>query len=117
MGRLFSVVVTASLLSIAPAGAFQDHCPGMHEDPLATLDECVTHHYEAGEIEPEGVYRSLLGKALRAQEKAARGDIDAAMDMLLGFVEQVNDLSGVRITGSAVHLADHAMMAIEQLGG
>lgn len=113
-----SVLVAAlALAGIPPAALAQDHagCPGMQEDPLGTLDDCVTHHWEAGEILSRGIYQSLLGLALQAQAAAARGDVDAAVRILQAFIAEVESLSGTLIVGEAVHLAHHAELAIEQI--
>ena len=87
----------------------------MMEEPLASLDECITHHYEDGELATEGIYVSLLAKALIAQRAAADGDDGTAIGVLAAFIREVDALSGHLVTGSAVHLAHHAEMAIAEI--
>lgn len=113
-----SVLVAALALAGIPQAALaQDDagCPGMQEDPLGTLDDCVTHHWEAGEILSKGVFRSLLGLALQAQAAYARGDVDAAVRILQAFIAEVESVSGTLIVGEAVHLVHHAELAIAQI--
>lgn len=114
--RLFVwATLAASLLLVLPAKAADGDCPGM-DDALATLDECVTYHYEAGDIERRGIYLSLLAKALVAQDATERGDADVAIHILQAFINEIDALSGVQITGSVVDLVHHAEMAVAQLG-
>ncbi len=115
--RTSVLVAVLALAGTPPAALAQDHddCPGMQEDPLGTLDDCVTHHWEAGEILSQGVYQSLLRLALEAQAANARGDVDAAVRTLQAFIAEVESLSGKLIVGDAVHLAHHAELAIEQI--
>ena len=111
------LVASLALVGISSAALAQEHedCPGMQEDPLGTLDECVTQHWEAGEILSQGIYQSLLSLALAAQAANARGDVGAAVRILQGFIAEVEALSGELIVGDAVHLAHHAELAIEQI--
>lgn len=111
---VFSIVLLASLTCAAPAAA-QEHCPGMHEDPLGTLDDCLAHHQE--ELATEGIYESLLVKVLAAQDAAARGQADVAIRILEGFIHEAEALSDLQITGDATHVVHHAELAIAQLGG
>ena len=85
------------------------------EEPLASLDDCITHHYEAGELATEGIHASLLAKALVAQRAAAAGHDVVAVRVLEAFIREVDALSGELVTGSAVHLAHHAEMAIAEI--
>jgi hypothetical protein len=75
----------------------------------------VTHHYDAGEILSPGIYQTLLRLALEAQAANAQGDVDAAVRILQAFISEVELLSGRLIVGDAVHLAEHAQMAIDQI--
>ena len=85
------------------------------EEPLASLDECIVHHYEDGELATQGIYASLLAKAVAAQRAAAEGDDAIAIRLLEAFIREVNALSGLLVNDSAVHLAHHAEMAIPEI--
>ena len=111
--RLFSIAAAAFLTIAVPLAAAHDCAM---EEPLASLDDCITHHYEEGEIATSGVYASLLSKAKVAQDAAANGQEDVAVLVLDAFIAQVNALSGRQVTGEAVHLVHHAEAAIESLG-
>jgi len=106
-------LVLALLFAFSASVAAVHECT--MEEPLASLDECITHHYEDGELATEGIYVSLLAKAVVAQRAAAEGDDATAIRVLEAFVRQVNALSGQLVTGSAVHLAHHAEMAIAEI--
>lgn len=111
---LVATLVLGGTPSVALAQGHED-CPGMQEDPLGTLGDCVTHHWEAGEILAPGIYQSLLSLALEAQATNARGDVDAAERILQAFIAEVESLSGKLIVGDAVHLEQHARRAIDQI--
>ncbi|HEU4891868.1 MAG TPA: hypothetical protein VFT47_09980 [Vicinamibacterales bacterium] len=106
-------LVLAVLFAFSASVAAVDDCT--MEEPLASLDDCITHHYEDGELATEGIYVGLLAKAVVAQRAAADGDDATAIRVLEAFVRQVNALSGLLVTGSAVHLAHHAEMAIAEI--
>ena len=106
-------LVLALLLAFSASVAAVHECT--MEEPLASLDECITHHYEDGELATEGIYVSLLAKAVVTQRAAAEGDDATAIRVLEAFVRQVNALSGQLVTGSAVHLAHHAAMAVAEI--
>lgn len=111
---VFSIVLFASLTCGAPAVA-QEHCPGMHEDPLGTLDDCLAHHQE--DLATAGVSQSLVVKVVAAQDAAARGQADVAIRILEGFIHEAEALSDLQIVGDATHVVHHAELAIAQLGG
>jgi hypothetical protein len=106
-------MLAVACVSFAPLAAIQDHCPDMHEDPLGTLDDCLAHH--ESEIASPGVYRSLVMKALAAQDAAARGQDDVAILVLTAFIDEAEALVDVQITGDAAHIIHHAQMAVAQM--
>jgi hypothetical protein len=108
--------VVVALLFVCSASVAAVHECTM-EEPLASLDECITHHYEDEELLTEGIYVSLVAKAVVAQLAAAEGDDARAIRLLEAFVREVNALSGRLVIGSAVHLAHHAEMAIAEIDG
>ena len=106
-------IVLALLFAFTASVAAVHECS--MEEPLASLDECITHHYEDGELLTEGIYVSLVAKAVAAQGAAAEGDDARAVRLLEAFVREVHALSGRLVIGSAVHLAHHAEMAIAEI--
>jgi hypothetical protein len=111
--RRVGQLVLGLLLAFSASVAAVHECT--MEEPLASLDECITHHYEDGELATEGIYAGLLAKAVVAQRTAADGDDATAIHVLAAFVHEVKALSGQLVTGSAVHLAHHAEMAIAEI--
>ena len=111
--RQIAQLVLALLFAFSASVAAVDEC--MMEEPLASLADCVTHHYQDGELATEGIYASLLAKAVVAQRAAADDHNATAVRVLEAFVREVDALSGHLVTGSAVHLAHHAEMAIAEI--
>jgi hypothetical protein len=113
-----SVLIAALAFGATPSVSLaQEHegCPGMQEDALGTLDDCVTHHWKAGEILSRGIYQSLLSLAVEAQAANARGNVHVAVRILQAFITEVEVLSGDLIVGHAVDLAHHAQLAIDRI--
>lgn len=85
---------------------------------VASLPQCVTMHWQAGDINNKGVYNALESQAQNAKSLAGQGDKSDAIGVLYDFIGTVQDNNGTHITMSAADmLVMHAQIAITQLGG
>ena len=83
---------------------------------LETLEMCVTHHWELGEIHSEGVYISLLSKVNAAVSANDLGHVGTAINILNAFISEVESQSGKQIDSEAAeHMIMHANSAIANL--
>jgi hypothetical protein len=90
----------------------EDECP----TTLDTLDDCVTHHWNDGQIHSKGVYNSLISKVNAAISTRDNGNTEAAINILEAFIHQVEALSSKQIDSEAAeHMIHHATKAIEDL--
>jgi hypothetical protein len=86
------------------------------DDPLAHLPTCITHHYEMGDIDKEGVYQSLLSKAQNAVSSEGQGNTDATINLLNAIINELQAQEGRHVTESAAGmLINHAQMSINQI--
>jgi hypothetical protein len=101
---------------LTPALAQMTCSMGHMDDPLGHLPMCVTHHYNRGDIDNNGIYQSLLSKAQNAVTLADQGNIEAATKILNSFINELQAQSGKHITESNANmLINHAGMAINQI--
>jgi FIMAH domain len=112
------VILAACLFSsiigfVAPkATAQMDDCVMV----LDTLEMCITHHWEMGQIHSNGVYNSLLSKVASAVSANDRGQTSTAINILNAFINQVSAQSGKKIDFEAAeHMIMHANSAITDL--
>ncbi|MFX0108364.1 MAG: hypothetical protein ACFE7R_08780 [Candidatus Hodarchaeota archaeon] len=74
---------------------------------LATIDELKAEIEEMGsqgDIDNQGIVRSLLAKLNVAQRLVDKGKIDEAIMVLEDFIPQVQELSGIHITPEAADI-------------
>jgi hypothetical protein len=70
-----------------------------------------------GHITNEGIVQSLLAKLNRAQNAYDRGQINAAINALNAFINEVQAQGGIHIvTPHDQHLIEHAQHVIHALG-
>lgn len=94
------------------AYAHDDECPMT----LDTLADCVTHHWNDGQIHSKGVYNSLISKVDAAVNARDSGNTEAAINILEAFIHQVDAQSSKQIDSEAAeHMIQHATKAIEDL--
>lgn len=106
---LLSVLI---LQYISPALAQEETCPMT----LDTLPNCITHHWDNGDISNQRVYKSLLAKADAAIEARDHGRIFAAIVILKLFIHEVQANSPKKITPEAAsHMIMHAQTVIKDL--
>lgn len=106
---LLSVLI---LQCMSPALAQEETCPMT----LDTLPDCITHHWENGDISNQRVYKSLLAKADAAIEARDHGHICAAIVILKLFIHEVRVKSPKTITPEAAdHMIMHAQTVIKDL--
>lgn len=111
-----SAVLATSIIVSSNATAVYAHegeeCPRV----LDTLADCVTHHWEDGEIYSNGVYKSLISKVNAAVQARDNGNTDIAVNILEAFINQVQAQDGKKIAPEAAeHMIHHATEAIEKL--
>jgi hypothetical protein len=108
-------LVTLGLVFVSPAAAQEmDMCP--HDATVAALHTCVTHAVEHGHIDNAGIARSLHAKLNAADAALAAGDVDAALDALGDFVNELAAQSGKHVDAmAATHLRMHAETVIAAL--
>jgi len=83
---------------------------------LDTLDDCVTHHWEMGQIHSKILYKILLLKVKAAILAEDHGKTKLAINILNAFINEVNAQSGKKIdSDAAVHMIMHANSAISKL--
>ncbi len=86
------------------------------KDHLAHLPMCVTHHYNKGQIDNDGIYMSLLSKAENAVALHKQGNTVAAINILNSFINELQAQKGKHIDVSiADMLIHHAQMTIKQI--
>jgi hypothetical protein len=111
----FAVTLLAAPFLMADFGtnaAYAQTC----EPTLDTLPQCVTHHYENGQIHSKAVYKLLLFKANAAIYAHDHGNDEAAIKILKLFIKQVKAFTPKLIDPEAAdHMTHHANSAIEQL--
>ena len=109
-------LVALAVGALAQVGMAFAHEEEKCEMTLDTLVECVTHHWERGEIYNEGVYQSLIAKVNAAVDARDRGDIEAAANILSAFISEVEILKSTQIAPEAAeHMIAHAEEALENL--
>jgi hypothetical protein len=110
-----SAVLAASIISSNATAVYAhdgEECPRT----LDTLADCVTHHWEDGEIYSDGVYKSLISKVNAAVQARDNGNTDTAVNILEAFINQVQAQDGKKIAPEAAeHMVHHATEAIEKL--
>jgi hypothetical protein len=94
-----------------------DHMDGgCMTDPLGHLPTCVTHHYDRGDFDNKGIYRSLFAKAENAVKQYNKGNAKAATNLLNSFINELQAQNGKHVTEMAAKmLIHHAQMAIDQI--
>ena len=121
MKRLWVVLVVAVLSLTAVAPALAAPTSGCEHEMAATVESlhhCVKHAADAGFIDSAGVAKSLLAKVEAAQRAVDRGQTAVAVAKLRAFVHEVEAQAGKHINlEHAQHMAQHAQMVIEALGG
>jgi competence protein ComGC len=114
---VLSIVAMLSLLA-APALAADDMTCEHTGTTIESVHHCVMHAYDMDHITNKGVADSLMAKLDAAQAAFGRGQTDVAINLLNAFINEVNAQSGKFIVAEhAPHLAQHAYMVIEALGG
>jgi hypothetical protein len=110
-------LVFISLASfLAPAYAQMMCTMDEMRDPLNHLPTCLTHHYDNGDIDNEGVYRSLLANAENAVSLNDKGKVDAAINVLNSLINELQAQNGKHVTESASNmLINHVQKAINQI--
>ncbi|HEY4673846.1 MAG TPA: hypothetical protein VIH03_06740 [Nitrososphaerales archaeon] len=114
--KLSSLMLLSMLIGLTYASnpVYAQPCP--MDDPIHSLPDCITHHWEMGDIDKEGVYRSLLKKAQNAVALYDAGNTRAATNTLNSLIDALEAKSGKHITEEAAEmLIHHAEMAIEQI--
>ena len=83
---------------------------------VESLYHCVHHAAEMGHISNVGVAASLLVKVAAADEALARQRTNAAVRILLAFINEVEAQAGIHIdTMHAEHMIMHAEVIIDGL--
>lgn len=109
------LVALSLTIILAPAHA-EMICPT--DNPLDNLPTCITHHYEMGDINNQGIYKSLLAKADNAITLFERGNNGAAVNILDALINELEAQKGHHMTSTAADmLIMHAEMAITQIDG
>lgn len=115
--KLLASPIMVLMLASLSAPAYAQECSCPMGDPVESLPDCITHHWEImGDIDNEGVYRSLLTKAQNAIALNDAGNTRAAINTLNSLINELEAQSGKHITeGAAGMLIQHAEMAIEDI--
>jgi hypothetical protein len=115
-GLLTLLALMLCLVAVSPTLA-QEEMGCTHEDTtIASLRECVVHAVEMGYITNDNVAQNLLKKLDLAQAKLDSGKVEAAIGLLYGFIEAVEEQAGETIDAMhAEHLIQHAHMVIAAL--
>ncbi|MCL4435322.1 MAG: hypothetical protein M1387_01235 [Thaumarchaeota archaeon] len=109
------LIALSPTILLAPAHA-QMICPT--DNPLGSLPTCITHHYEMGDINNQGIYKSLQTKADNAVTLFQQGNNGAAINKLNALINELEAQKGHHITPTAADmLIMHAEMAITQISG
>ncbi len=110
---LLPLVALSMTVLLAPAYA-QPICP--MDDPLGNLPTCITHHYEMGDIDNQGIYKSILTKANNAVALSEQGNTGAAINILNALINELEAQKGHHISSTAADmLIMHAETAIDQI--
>jgi hypothetical protein len=111
-------LVILSLVGATPALADMSMQCTNDMSTVESLQMCVQHAYEQGHIDNEGVAQSLFAKLDAAQAAVDRGQPLVAINILQGFVQEVEAQAGKHIQADhAMHMVQHAEMVIEALAG
>ena len=112
---VFSIAVLSGAL-MAQRGIAYAQEQMICEPTLENLPDCVTHHYENGQIHSKALYRLLLFEANLALHFHEQGRDAAAIKVLNVFIIQVQKASPTLIDPEAAeHMIRHAKAAIQQL--
>lgn len=117
--RYLPVALAASMIAgalahmqVGAAFAHGEEC----EMTLDTLAECVTYHWNDGEIYNEGVYNSLIAKVNAAVDARDQDNTEATVNILSAFISEVEALAPEQIAPEAAeHMIAHAQEALENL--
>jgi len=83
---------------------------------VESLYHCVHHTAEMGHISSVGVANSLLVKVAAADDALARQRTNAAVRILVAFINEVEAQAGIQIDAMhAEHMIMHAEMIISEL--
>lgn len=122
MKRVLAIVVISAILgalAITPALA-ESHIPDTdtcnHDATIASVEQCVEHMLQSGNIDSVGVANNLMAMLSAAQAAQDRGQTETAIAILSALANQVEAQSGKHIAEpQANHLVQHIQQVIDQL--
>lgn len=103
---LLVVIVMSLPVYAMDGGSTCEH----HEDTIAHLQMCVSHH-----VEQDGILRALQAQLNAAQNAYDQGQIPVAINNLKAFINLVEAQSGKQIIEHADHIIKHATAVIDAL--
>lgn len=111
---LVLVWIALALALVSPVRA--DPSTGCEANTLVSLEHCVHHAIESGDIDNAGIAKSLLAKIDAAKAALDRQQVGVAVRTLEAFINEVEAQAGNHIDAvHAQHMVMHAERVIDAL--